>query len=209
MNTACKKNKKGFTLVELVVAMLIMSIVTASLSRILYSTYTLYYRSETTTVLFNVSQKLHIALSSEFSSCQDMYVYKTKPNKSVFDDYQVLIYVNDAGYLVKDSNKGRAQHVLLSEKSYRGAKVKSMEIKIGSVVEKTTYDSDTEESNKRRVLYITTVLVSGTIEYTHTSSVKLYNMQLWGTEVVKPNGTSYNDAFNSALFHYSQYYSFS
>jgi len=191
--------------------MLIMSIITASLSTILTSTYRLYDRSETSTTLFNVSQKLHIALNSEFSSCQDMNLYvEQKIAKARYDDYEVMIYLDNNGYVLKDTLQKKNQHVLLSEKSYRGAIVKSLEIKVGYSNEKTTYDDEAAASNKRRVLFITTVLAKGTVQYSHTSTVKLYNMQLWGTEIVKGTASSsYLDTFKSATFHYSQYFTIS
>lgn len=205
------KNKKGFSLVELVVAMLIMSIVTASLSTILFSTYSLYDRSEITTTLFNVSQKLHIALNSEFSACQDMNLYTDqKPSKARYDSYEVMIYRNNDGYIKKDTLDKKDAHVLLSEKSYRGATVKSFTITIQSIKEKLSYDDDGDAANRRRVLVITTVLVKGKVEYTHVSTVKLYNMQLWGTEIENGKGThNYSETFQSAVFHYSQYFNIS
>ena len=202
------KNKRGFTLVELLTALLIMGLITAFLSAVLSSTYSLYDNSEVSTTLFNVSQKIHIALNSEFSACQDMYLYtEQKRTKTKYDDYEAMIYLDTTGYIFKDTKDQKNAHILLSERSYKGAKVKSFSIKYIFITEKMSYDDDGPSSQRKRALQVTTVLSKGKVEYVHTSTIRLYNMQLWGTEIV-PSVNSATTTFGTAIFHYSQYYDF-
>ena len=187
--------------------MLIMSIIISSLSTILTSTYNLYARSDITTTLFNVSQKIHIALNSEFSSCQDMYVYSAdKYNKVKYDEYEAMIYLS-GGRILKDTAAEKGAQLLLSDNSYLGSRVESISIKIGKVLERTSFDDPADPTMKMRLLYVTTVLKKGEVRYEHTSTIKLYNMQLWGTEIVKPDNIL-NAEYKCVVFHYSQYYSF-
>lgn len=176
-----RKNKRGFSLIELVVAIAVMSIISATLSMILGNTLTLYNRGENTSVLYNVSQKIHDSLNRELTSCQSLVLYESaSSNTQVKDNYQARLYLSE-GRILKYSRKNDKEEIseiLLSEKSYRGCEVQSFVLKYDSVEERFNY-FDTETRKCFRILYITTVLMLNGQTYEHTSTVRLYNMCLY------------------------------
>lgn len=191
------KNKRGFTLVELVVAMLLMAMISASLSTILGSTMSLYNRAEMKSVLYNVSQKLHVALDNELLASRNLVLYQTavQPKSLVDREYQYCMQKASDGYIYvysfdPESNKIVEEHVLLSNKSYRGATVKEFYIKYDRIMDKVNYTDGTER-NCWRILYITTTITKNGVDYTHTSTVRLYNMAVYGTELeIKLNSSA-------------------
>lgn len=192
-----KRNKRGFTLVELIVAMLLMAMISASLSTILGSTLSIYNKAEMKSVLYNVSQKLHVALDNELLASRNLVLYQTGVQpKSVLDsEYQYCLSKSNDGYLYvysydPETKKIITENVLLSEKSYRGATVKSFYIKYDRIMDKVNY-TDPTERNCWRILNITTTITKNGVDYTHTSTIRLYNMAVYGTELeIKLNNYS-------------------
>lgn len=176
-----RKNKRGFSLVELVVAIAVMSIISATLSMILGNTLTLYNRGENNSILYNVSQKIHDSLNRELTSCQSLVLYESaSSNTQVKENYQSRLYLSEGRILKysKKNDKEELSEILLSEKSYRGCEVQSFVFKYDSVEERFNY-FDTKTRKCFRILYITTVLALNGQIYEHTSTVRLYNMCLF------------------------------
>ncbi len=184
-----KRNKRGFTLVELIVATLILAIISVSLSSILGSTLTMYNRTEMQTVLYNVSQKLHVALNNELIASRDLSLYERTidPNSVIKKEYQYCMGKSSDGYIYKyafdpTSKKVVEENILLTEKSYRGAEVKELYYTFEGVNERVSY-SDSTQKKCWRIVKITTTVSKNGVDYTHTSTVRLYNMSIYGTEI--------------------------
>ena len=189
--TKILKNNRGFSLVELIVAVLLMAMISTSLSSILGSTLSLYNRAEMNSLLYNVSQKLHIALDNELLTARDLTLYEraqNKPETLVKKEYQYFIQKDSDGYIYVYSfntvtNKTVKEHILLSDKSYRGATVKELYFTYSSVSDKLNYSDTVLKDECMRIVNITTTIVKNGVEYTHTSTIRLYNMAVYGTEL--------------------------
>lgn len=184
-----KRNKKGFTLVELIVATLILAMISVSLSSILGSTLTVYNRTEMNTVLYNVSQKLHVALDNEIIASRDLSLYERNidANSVIKKEYQYCISKSSDGYLYKyafdpTTKKVVEENLLLTEKSYRGSEVKELYYSFEGIEERVSY-SDSTKKKCWRIVKITTTVSKNGVDYTHTSTVRLYNMSIYGTEI--------------------------
>lgn len=183
-----KKNKRGFSLIELIVAMVLMAIISMSLTSIMGSTLTLYNRAEMQSLLYNVSQKLHIALDNELMASQSLILYEVaqQPKAVVKEEYQYCMQVVD-GYIYRykcnvSDKTIVSEHILLSDKSYRGASVTSFYMNYDYVDDRMLY-SNSSTQNCCRIVYITTTIAKNGVEYTHTSAVRLYNMAVYGSEI--------------------------
>ncbi len=216
----CRRNKRGFSLVELVVAIAVMSIITATLSMILGNTLSLYNKGESTSVLYSVSQKLHDSLNRELVASQSVVLYESESNdQMVSGDYQSRLYLKD-GRIMKchqENGKKEISEILLSINSYRNCEVKSFIIKYDSVEERVSYYSD-EIRQCYRVIYLTTVLSLNGQEYEHTSAVRLYSMYVSSDEIqmklkdgkntiITADASHKNREFTSCIYTYSQSFS--
>lgn len=182
-----RRNKKGFSLAELIVATLILAIISASLSSIMGTTYQMYNNAEMKSLLYNVSQKLHIAIDNELMASQELTLYQNTqlPRTLIKSEYQYCLQLNSTtGYIMRydKNNTSDGTHILLSDKSYRGAKVTEFSISYDSVWDRKNY-SDADPSNCWRILYISTTVTKNGVSYSHTSAVRLYNMAVFGTEI--------------------------
>lgn len=187
-----KKNRKGFSLVELIVATLILAIISASLSSIMGTTYAMYNNAEMKSLLYNVSQKLHIAIDNELMASQELTLYEATqtPRTLIKSDYQYCLQLKN-GFIMRfdKANNTNGTHILLSERSYRDAKVTEFTIQYDSVMDRKDF-SDTSQSECWRILYIKTTITKNGVSYSHTSAVRLYNMAVFGTEIKIKTTTS-------------------
>lgn len=180
-----RKNKKGFSLVELIVATLILAIISASLSSIMGTTVRMYNNAEMKSLLYNVSQKLHIAVDNELMASQEVTLYERSqtPKTLLKSEYQYCLQLKN-GFIMKfdKDNSVSGSHILLSEKSYRGAEVTAFSISYDVVKDRKNY-SDANQVDCWRILYVTTTVSKNGVSYSHTSAVRLYNMAVFGTEI--------------------------
>lgn len=214
-----RKNKRGFSLVELVVAIAVMSIITASLSMILGNTLSIYNKGESTSVLYSVSQKLHDSLNRELVASQNVVLYESESNNQMITrDYQARLYLSEGRIIKCEQSDGKKEtsEILLSQSSYRDCEVKNFIITYDSVEERVSYYSD-EIKQCYRVLYITTVLSLNGQEYEHTSAVRLYSMYVSSkeiqvkikglTDVITADANNKSREFTSCIYTYTQSFS--
>lgn len=96
-----KINKKGYTLVELLVCVAIMAVISLLLGQIVASTTNAYRRSSAMTQIQESSQDLYVQLSNIVRNSQGLTVTKLENGRIVFDSVNYegkiikLIYVPD------------------------------------------------------------------------------------------------------------------
>jgi prepilin-type N-terminal cleavage/methylation domain-containing protein len=96
-----KINKKGYTLVELLVCVAIMAVISLMLGQIVASTTNAYRRSSAMTQIQESSQDLYVQLSNIVRNSQGLTVTKLENGRIVFDSVNYegkiikLIYVPD------------------------------------------------------------------------------------------------------------------
>lgn len=215
-----KKNRRGFSLVELVVAIAVMSIISATLSMILGNTLNLYSKGESASVLYNVSQKIHDALNRELVSAGSIVLYESESADSmVNNDYQARLYLSD-GRLVKvyqEDKEKKTSEILLSQDSYRGCEIQSFTMKYDSVDERYNY-SDSTTRRCYRILYITTTISLNGQKYEQTSTVRLYSLSLAevpseinikvknNEDIITADENHKKTEFTTCIYYYSQYF---
>lgn len=207
------RNKRGFTLVELVVAIALTAIIASSASVLIGTALRMERQSVLTSQLYRVSQRLHTAIDAELNSAGELGVYKSNERNissvespecmmylytggatervTTYDDdgTAAYTYIPLKGMVLKGDKSSQRQQLLLSASSYEGAVVTELLFWVDSVYEKKTAQSGSYEEMVR-ILHIQTTVQKGDREYTHTSCVRLYNMMKTGAQIQKKSGSS-------------------
>ncbi len=190
-------NHKAFTLVELVVAIAITGIIASVVSVLVGTVIRVQKNSELSAQLYNVSQRLHTAVTSQLSTAESVELYNNTSYSATVGAKEQFMYL----YTYADNAKNghilvatQASHspgdeLLMRAESYDGATVEAFYVTLGTVVEKATPDAE-DETTQYRVLHIFTRISKGGKTYEHTSSVRLFNMMLTGGQVVLPSGVN-------------------
>lgn len=182
------RNKRAFTLVELVVAIAITALIASVVSVLVGSSIRIQKSSELSAQLANVSQRLHTSIHAQLAIVDKVKLFAGDTNAgTVFSgsEYNYFMYVDSDGHLkvASRANPTEPFEVMMRSDSYNGAVVKTFEVTVGAIEEKTSRDDATIRACYR-ILYIYTVLEKDGIEYEHVSTVRLYNMQQYGNNIV-------------------------
>ncbi len=207
------RNKRGFTLVELVVAIALTAIIASSVSVLIGTALRMERQSVLTSQLYRVSQRLHTAIDAELNGAGEVSVYKNSERYlssvqspelmmylysgsatervTTYDDNGTASYsyIPLKGMVLKGDKYSQRQQLLLSAASYEGAVVTELQFWVDSVYEKLSTQS-VDYGEMVRVLHIKTTVQKGDREYTHTSCVRLYNMMKTGAQIQKKSGSS-------------------
>lgn len=179
-------NKRGVTLIELIVSIAVTSILIAALSSLIFPIQSLYARSESKIIMNNVGQKLLNELAvCTASSTKLVVLTEQNPTVNNVDDYKVFLSGN---YVVKRHKAGDEIPILISENSYQNCKVKSLEFFVAEIEESQSFEISAK-AKFRRILKIRIKLSLRNLEsdYMYTT-VKLYNFSTSGAEIVTKTG---------------------
>ena len=189
-----RRNKRAFTLAELVVAIAITALIASVVSVLVGSVIHIQRSAEITAQLANVSQRLHTSLHSQLACVDKVKLFDKQANPSSIlnSEYRYYIYVDsdrDKHLKLRSKSDSDPSEVLMHSDSYNGATIETFEVTVGAIEEKASRDDSTPHVCYR-ILYIYTVLKKDGVEYEHVSTVRLYNMQQYGNNIVVDGKTS-------------------
>lgn len=176
--------RKGYTLIELVLAIALTAIVATCVSSLIGYAMTTRKMADAKTEMYTVSMRLHKAIAADISVSSDVVLLSRKPSSYTGLDAQHKVMYCDKG-VVKTSNKSGTTNVLPITNgfnSYLAVTVESISFRLVKIVDHK--DADTAETaNFYRAVRITTTVSQGAWSYTHTSTVRFDEMLLTGSQV--------------------------
>ncbi len=188
MNTARRiiRSKKGLTLVEILVSLMLTFILIASLSSLLVPVTSLYRNSESKIIMDAVGQKILNELSYSAAACNNLVLHDAT-NPTVPNDKDFKIYLSGTT-IYKRFRNGDNIHILTSANSYQGCQVLNLDFFADRVNEQKSYE-DTNMGNFVRILYIRIKLKKNDVESDYMmTTVKIYNFSMSGDEIKDSTG---------------------
>jgi len=178
------RNKKGMTLVEVVVALALTFILITVLGSLLVPVMTLHRNSESRMIMDTVGQKLLNEIAISAAGCDNLVLY-SDANPTLTDTTKYKMYLNN-GYIYKNIYRSKwvATPILVSEESYRNCKVVSFDLFAATIREQKSYD-DLSMGNYVRILYARIKLSRNNVvsDYMITT-IKIYNFSMTGYEIM-------------------------
>ena len=211
--------RKGFTLIELVLAMAITAILASCVGSLITSAVRVRQLARTREELLQVSLRVHNALVGELSTAAEVTLYtsSTITASALMEDESFLYINNTKGTLYQRTKTTSAPFLPVTNFDfYNGATFADEKNSAGVVinpaiairiigVQDFKYTGDTEPQTCYRGLQITTTLTKNGRYYTHTSTVRLNELSLYakgaysGEIYVGTSGTVRNLATASSL----------
>ena len=210
-----RRQRKGFTLVELVLALTIMVLIASAASTLIGAAVHTRQAAITQSTLYAVSLRIHKAIATELQGAGEVCLYQTGPTKySTVPEDQRVMYIAET----KDKVTGEVSSRVLQMgnslvksakllpttngfESYNGVLVDSVTYRVMLINDYLNADTDNTSLLARCVQVTTTVsLPPSDKTYTHTSTIRFDEMVLYSNQVmVVVNTSSYtNNTFSPA-----------
>ena len=191
-----KKNKKGISLIEVLVSLTLTVLLVTALTSMLTPITKGYAKAEDTSILASVGSLLIEDVVARAMGCKDLFVYNSS-NGIATSNLEGRIQVRM--YDKKLQAKGAAYEswLLPSEKSYNGCEVTAFKIKCSP--------SPVME-NKIRVMSFTIMLKRNATEYTVERTATIMNLEYYEKDYVMDNSTSgitSHSSYSSEIYIYS------
>lgn len=183
------RNKKGMTLIEVVVALALTFILMATLGSLLVPVTTLYRNSESKMIMDTVGEKILNGLSASAAACDNIVLYSSA-TPSLTDKTKIRLYLkNGIIYKYIYSDSWNDVSILIPESSYRDCKVSSLDFFAATIREEKSSEDDTV-GNYVRILYARIKLSRNSVvsDYMLTT-IKIYNFTMTGYEIMDNTGS--------------------
>lgn len=182
--------RKGYTLIELVLAIALTSILAACVSSLIGYALTTRRLADAQSAMYTTSLRLHKAIAAELSASSDVVLYAKIPSTftAIPATERVMLVKNDRVNLSNTSGTTPLLPIANGFDSYQDVKVVSVTFKLVKIIDHKDADTVATDSFYRAVR-ITTTVSKGTWTYTHSSTVRFDEMTLKGTQIRVGNST--------------------